>query len=315
MVNTVRKLILFICVFGSLGFVYYILNPMPVPEELSIQRHYMRKAANVIIRNFMPDSAFNLLPPRSDTPLEVIIPIVEKDLEMLPHTIQGVRAMVMHPVKTIYIVAPESTLIRQKAEELGLVYVEENSLLPPIKHQQKLTGWLKQQYLKLNGDAIVKTEHFLVLDADTVFLRPQIFIEGGKVTLNTHRDYTLERKHFVKQALGYQSLHNLCFTVHHMVLEKSKLAALRKALEARHNKPWYDALNELEGYNVGRGFSEYELYANFMLQEYPDECTMKAAFNVEVERAKLPYLEALRGAFAAKTKTLSFHLFASQVVK
>jgi hypothetical protein len=42
-------------------------------------------------------------------------------------------------------------------------------------------GWLLQQFLKWSGDTLTHEEHFLVLDADTVLISPQVFEVDGKI--------------------------------------------------------------------------------------------------------------------------------------
>ena len=35
--------------------------------------------------------------------------------------------------------------------------------------------WIYQQFLKWSGDDLAETTHYLVVDADTVLIRPQVF--------------------------------------------------------------------------------------------------------------------------------------------
>ena len=43
----------------------------------------------------------------SNEPIDVVIPIIAKDLKILPLCLEGVKNCVRHTIKQIYIVAPE----------------------------------------------------------------------------------------------------------------------------------------------------------------------------------------------------------------
>ena len=250
---------------------------------------------------------FNFLLPQSSVKLDIVIPIIEKDLPTLPYVIKGIRSQLMHPLGTIYLIAPESLKIREAAEKYNATFILEDTVLPKFRQNPPQAGWIKQQYLKLNADQFVQSDHYLVVDADTVFVRPQVFEFEGKTIFNAHFNYTISRKVMVQRAFQLNRLHNFCFTIHHMHIEKSKLKALKEKLEKIHQKPWQDALNELdvpEG-----GFSEYELYANFVLSEYPSEAMILHGRNIEIPRDKLDGFDAIVPALAYKAKSVSLHHF------
>ena len=48
----------------------------------------------------------------SATPIDIVIPIIRKDLDILPLCLQGVRKHVNQNVKNIYIVAPDDADIK-----------------------------------------------------------------------------------------------------------------------------------------------------------------------------------------------------------
>jgi len=255
----------------------------------------------------MPDPNFTYAVPRSDIPLDVVIPVVEKDLNVLPLCIKSARDMIMHPIGKIYVVAPESAKIREVAAALNAIFVLEDVVLPQFTQPKakKMRGWLIQQYVKLNADTFVDSQNYLVIDADTMFIRPQVFLHKGKTIFNIHTDYSLSRKQMVKEALGVDKFYQIDFTVHHMVMNKAKMQQLKSALQALHNKKWFDALNELHA----EDFSEYELYANFFLHKYPNQIRIVAARNVWIPRERIGAFEGLRAALSKDYKSLSMHIF------
>ena len=60
----------------------------------------------------------------SDEPIDVVIPIISKDLAILPLCLQGVRKNICHPIKAIYIVAPNDQEIVDFCKKEQLIFVE-----------------------------------------------------------------------------------------------------------------------------------------------------------------------------------------------
>lgn len=121
--------------------------------------------------------------------IDVLIPAIEKDLATLPHVIDSLRRYVRHPISNIYIVSPNSSKIRNLCSRKNCIFVNETTVLPFTKKdihysssRWNRSGWLYQQLLKMNGDHICRESHFLVIDADTVLIRPHRFRTGERVS-------------------------------------------------------------------------------------------------------------------------------------
>src|SRR5690606_23976056 len=116
------------------------------------------------------------------TRLDVLIPAVPKDLVTLPFVIDAVRKYVRHPIGHIFVVAPADHRIIALCTRKKVKFVDERTAVPFSKHRFRyraktweLSGWLLQQMIKLNCDKLCTTDHFLVIDADTVLIRPHTF--------------------------------------------------------------------------------------------------------------------------------------------
>lgn len=170
--------------------------------------------------------------PSSPVRLDIVIPIVEKDLEVLPYTLLGIRNMIFHPLGKIYLLTPESAKIRQFALDNHCEFIFEDSLFEKNEKDKikKHGGWIYQQFLKLAVDKAVEQEYYLVIDADTVLLRPQIFVENpvhqtfnpneSKCILNTNGFHYAERKRFTKKVFNFNSSYRQGFVIHHMLFRK-----------------------------------------------------------------------------------------------
>lgn len=285
---------------------YHAISPTKLPNQDSSWQKLLRHISYTYIK-FKKDSFCNTNLPISQVPIDVVIPVIEKDAVTLVHTLDSLRANVMQPIGKIYLVAPKSEKLEKIAQDKNCEFVLEDKVLPKFTNSTSRKGWIKQQYLKLNADTIVKNEYYLVIDADTILIRPQIFVKPGKEVLNVLGEYWFKRKVMVQNALGFEKFHNLDFTSHHMLFSKTKLNALKKYLEDIHGKPWQDALDTLE---IPEGsFSEYELYANFVVQKFPEEIVLVWGRNSLFPRDGLANIANAREYLCSRYKSLTMHSF------
>ena len=288
------------------SLVYYACLPTYLPDNDSKWQNLLRFMHYTYLK-VKTDQFCNADVPTSEVPIDVIIPVIDKDAPTLLLTIESVRANILQPIKNIYFIAPESKLLREIAHEKNCIFVLEDGVLPIFSKNTKRKGWIKQQYLKLNSDTVASCEHFLVIDADTLLIRPQIFVTNHKAVLNILYDYWFKRKQMVKIALGFNKFHNLDFTSHHMLLSKTKLKALKQHLEKLHGKPWQDALDSLD---IPEGsFSEYELYGNFVAQRFEKEVEFVLGSIIIFPRNGLSNVDKARDFLCNKYKSLTMHSF------
>lgn len=250
----------------------------------------------------------------SELPIDVLIPAVDKDLAILPHAIDGVRENLKHPIKRIIVVAPFSVGIERVCQKKGCEFVWEDSVLPIIRGDINYTvkdldrsGWLFQQFLKWCGDSLCSEEHYLVLDADTILLRPQVFEIDGKLVLlhsdEHHQPYwDIYRRLFGMDALSQQS-----FTSHHMLYHKIRIRELKEQIETKYHDSWWNAILKTIDRSEGAAISGYELYGQWMLQNYPNEIIREYWFNRMLRRSQLGDLNRIKGRLASKYRSVTFH--------
>lgn len=246
--------------------------------------------------------------------IDILIPAIEKDLGTLPMVIDGLRKYVKHPIGNLYIVSPKSNKMIALCRRKGCKFVDENTVLPITKKQIHYrsqrwdrSGWLFQQLLKLSGDAICEQNLFLVVDADTVFIRPHIFRIGQK-TICYRRNWS-QPEYFraYSKLFGKKAQSPSSFVAHYMLLEKSKLQQLKRTLEARHHKSWYSAIIQCTDKTKQFGFSEFETYGNFVYANYPNQLIMKPCLNksFHMNARQLSPLQITR--MSRTFRSLSFH--------
>lgn len=215
--------------------------------------------------------------PNPDVTIDVVIPVLEKDLKVLPLCLEGVRRCVNHRIGQIFLVAPRSEAIVRFCDDNGLTYVEESSVLGYSPKEigfitaqgQNRSGWLFQQFIKLSGK-LGDNRYYLVIDADHVLLRPHTFLTKDNHTLfYRSTEYHLPYYDNIRRLTGIGSggFFSFSYVTHKMLFDKEALTALRNELEKRNGAQWDKAILDSLDRSGMSPFSEFELYGHFMPAE------------------------------------------------
>lgn len=256
--------------------------------------------------------------------IDILIPAIVKDLDVLPHAIEAARKQVRHPIGEIFIVAPERKRIINLCTSMNCKFVDENSMLPitkkdinysPTKRKVSVdrSGWLFQQFLKLNGDNLGSNDSFLVLDADTVLIRPHIFEHNGKSVFFRRGLYYKPYFSTYKRLMGEEApgpSQRIFFVSHYMYFKKNRLGELKKLIESRHNTDWYKAILNNINKKQWDSFSEYETYGNFMMKNHPQEIIIKPRRNLSLKKSGIQNISEIdikQLAIKHNIRSISFH--------
>ncbi len=200
--------------------------------------------------------------------------------------------------RRIYVVAPRTTLEKLQdlaAPDLHLideaVYPFDFKDLAEHIGATNRRGWYFQQLLKLYAGFIVPeiAPKWLVIDADTIFLKPTQFIYDGCAAFNVAVE---NRKEYFDHAVTlHPSLRRvderLSGITHHMMFSASHVSHLFDLVEEHHGgKPfWRVFLGSVipEQYELA-GASEYEIYFNFMLLYHPEAVVIRPLSMANVHR-------------------------------
>jgi len=251
----------------------------------------------------------------SPVKLDVVIPAIDKDAKTLPLVVRGVTENLAHPTGSIFIVGPADAHVRALASDLGCRFVDEREFLPFGKERiaysvagHNRAGWLYQQLLKLAADRIASTSEYLVLDADTVLTRKQVFMVGGKHVLLHSDEFNKPYFDVASELLGAPPRSLLSCVAHNMMISVPRLIALREHLEQRHGAPWHDAILNAVDYSALSGFSEYELYGQWCMARYPASTEREYFFNIAIPRITSSYAE-LRRVYGSRYRSVSLHSY------
>jgi hypothetical protein len=216
--------------------------------------------------------------------LDIIIPVASKDSPCLEQVLAAARKNLRHRIAKIYIVyreRPEGRIARAR----DVVLVDEREVAPVPKSRITYrprgvdrSGWIFQQLIKLSCDQICTSEHILVLDSDTVLMRPQRLIKNGRVVLNVSDERHAPYYQVIERLLPGTAIYPYSFVSHHMLFTKSFLREMKARLE-RSGKPWFQAILDAIDPQELSGFAEYELYGNYMTAYHPKSVRVEHFLN------------------------------------
>lgn len=246
--------------------------------------------------------------------IDIVIPAIEKDLATLPYVIDAARKQVKHPIGQILIVAPKRRRILELCKRKKCKFVDENTVLPITNNhihyrssKWERSGWLFQQLLKMNGDTLATSNNFLVMDADTVLIRPHVFLVGKKPVFYCRSWSQHEYFRTYRKLLGRNRASRASFVAHYMLFNKSKLAKLKRTIEAKNGTSWYAAIIRKIDKTKQFAFSEFETYGNFLHSLDPNGIIKRKALNksfgMSIRKMTAKRIQELAGRY----RSISFH--------
>jgi hypothetical protein len=123
------------------------------------------------------------------------------------------------------------------------------------------------------------------MDSDTYPLRPTVFCDpDGQLILYNGDANQAPFHRFTQTALGPLPTIPANFVAHCMLFHRPFLHALHTEIEARHGKPWTDALLDLLDRPVAEigSMSEFDLYGQFVSKTFPTRVTQRYYANIKV---------------------------------
>lgn len=260
---------------------------------------------------------------KSEKAVDVVIPVIRKDLATVPLTVKSVRKYLKHPIGNIYIIGPDDEAIKDFCEKNKCVFKDEDSVLPIKLSDLKIkagglnrSGWIFQQLLKLNSDTISDKPYIYVIDADTILLKPQKFEHMGKSLLLFSGQYHEPYYENYKRLFGEEITAPLSFVCHQMLFEKEKLEEIKKSIEEKNEgKSWFKAIIDSLNLEEASSFSEYETYGNWMFKNYPNEIILEYCFNKSLPRKLLKTINLDSNKYAIDHRSASFHAYKSNLAE
>ena len=212
---------------------------------------------------------------------DIVIPVGPSDASCISNQLVHTKKNIVG-YRNIYLVSYDPALRIE-----GTTTIDERSFpftlgdVASCHSPNSRNGWFLQQLLKLYAGVCVPgiLERYLVIDSDTFFLRPTMFIEDGKCLYNYGTEY--HTPYFQHMARLHPTLTKLLPArsgiCHHMMFETRFVKELFALVENVHKKKfWVVFLEQVDkAHNIHSGASEYEIYFNYMLKYHPDEIMIR----------------------------------------
>jgi Family of unknown function (DUF6492) len=216
-------------------------------------------------------------------PIDVVIPCIEKDLETLDTCIKGIKENCSQ-IRHIYVVSSKKLTdqaiwfdeknfpFSKKKVTLYLFQNDKYSAQKYMTIKGNRVGWYFQQLLKLYAPLVIPniSSNVLVLDADTIFLKPVTFLNdsGGPLFNPLEENHTPYFEHAARLTDGLVKRINPAYSgiAHHMLFQRAILKDLITTVQNIHgDKFWKAFCSCINLDDIHAGASEYEIYFNFAL--------------------------------------------------
>lgn len=220
-------------------------------------------------------------------PVDVLIPVGPKDRELLAVVVAGVRRHLRSQRRILLVSADPQD--QRWCRDPQVEWIDEREFPPgsealaQILGADAALGWWWQQLIKLQAQRLLPelADHLLVLDSETVLLRPVRFLDGqGRSLLHPASEdnpsYSAHRQRLlpdlVSQAPGLSGI------THCMLFDRRILEQLHTQVEAIHGVPlWQAFLAQVDPLHRRQGgASEYDLYFHYALQCAPERVRLRS---------------------------------------
>lgn len=209
---------------------------------------------------------------------DIVIPLGPNDLQNIEKQIECTRTNVIG-FRNIYIITPIANFVCP-----GAITIDESIF--PFADQIALyhgkdgrNGWYLQQLIKLYAGLVVPgiLDRYLVIDADTFFLKPTPFINSeNQCQYNFGREYHCHYfDHMRKLHPDFVRVYELSGICHHMMFETR---FVKEIMQLVGEPFWVVFLEKVEPWlrhGIGSGASEYELYFNYVCKYHMDEIEVR----------------------------------------
>lgn len=245
-------------------------------EDRNWLQHY--RMNNTIVKHFEHQYYLDLKHSLDNT-FDIVISVGPKDMDVIKLQIEYTKQNIIG-YRNIYLISCDATL-----QIDGCITISENifpfSIETVAKYHGKLdrNGWYLQQLLKLYAGFIIPNilDKYLVIDADTFFLKPTTFYENGKGLYNYGNEYHIPYfEHMVKLHPELRKMDEIKSGIcHHMLFETRYIKEIFDIIEKNHDDVFYNIFLQNVSDPSGSGASEYEIYFNYMLDKHSNDVIIR----------------------------------------
>jgi len=218
--------------------------------------------------------------------IDCLIPAHKKDFNTLNLCVNGLKNNIKN-LNTIFVVSNEDPKID------GITYIPQSRYDSYVNLQKIIekydneksdftyrSGWIYQQFLKLLSSKVIQelTDSYLVVDADTIFVRP-INFNPEKFYYCKANEYHLPYLTTIKKLLGVEETIGFSTISHHMIFNKNIMNEMIEVIMNNfHSNSFFDCVMSVIDYNELSSISEWDLYSNYAIKNYSHICEHRQLF-------------------------------------
>ena len=139
------------------------------------------------------------------------------------------------------------------------------------------TKWIYQQFIKLFSGKVISelTNSYVIVDSDTIFLK-DIPFDPDKFYYCKAEEYHKPYLEPIKKLFGVKETIGFSTICHHMIFHKKTLNEMMENVKKTfESDSFFDTVLSILDYTEASCISEWDLYANYMLLNYPEMCLQR----------------------------------------
>ena len=214
--------------------------------------------------------------------IDFVIPCHPKDFPSLELCVNSIQENITI-CNNIYVISeedPKFNNVIHISEKHFQIYVTRDKIQdlwfrknPRLAYRAK---WIYQQLLKLLSFKVIPdlSDSYVLVDADTLFLN-DINFDPNKFYYCKAEEYHHPYLQPIKKLLSVDETIGFSCISHHMIFNKEKLKMMIKDIESKFNSHFVDIILDIIDYNESSCFSEWDLYANYMILNHSEVCELR----------------------------------------
>ena len=247
--------------------------------------------------------------------IEIFVACIAKDFELLPSVLSSGVLSSSNNVKKITVVTT-SDLLDTKLDIQGIQvnFVDENSLVSEINRSALKVkfgsryGWVLQQLLALTFVMDSKAEGILVLNADTIITRSQVWLnERYEQPLMCSYEYNKLYYEFLGLYDFPTKKFRCSHITHHMLMQPAKLRNIYAHYIKKNLDEFIVDIVNYSQTHVSPVCIEFELYAYGMLGIYPELIKKRKFANINLRRSKNSLITEAASQLSNSYNSVSLH--------
>lgn len=236
--------------------------------------------------------------PEKKSKIDVFITLHKKDIPALPLCVRSISKYLSPGPNRITILSDD--MPADLLTEYGLNHIHESSLFRDLAFTEmpeiickgeNRTGWYFQQFLKWEARKYAETDNYVVVDADTIFIRPVILLNGNKYVFYRGRQYHMPYFRTYEKLFGYFPEKQMSYIADFMIFNTGIIDEMTARIEKIYSgrQKWYEIILDAISRNEPSSFSEFETYGYYMSKYHPDLFDSRECRNKILRKEKIPY--------------------------